>query len=120
MGTIGRAYEAGGGEAERVDHRVGCSDTQLEEHFRLDASQSDDRVYRTFRIGKIITRLRYDLRRGTTALCGEFVGVCAAVLEYHAEAGRGRDHGALAGYLDRPEIGRAQSALDGRDDYRNL
>src|ERR1019366_5902319 len=72
------------------------------------------------RLGKIVARLRHDLRRGSAPLRRIAVGLRAPVPRTDGKARRRFDRRIVARNLDRAEDNLAQSALDGGYYHRNL
>ena len=70
--------------------------------------------------GKILARVRHDLRRGPAPLRRVAVRLRPPVPRPDAQARRRLDRGAVAGDLDRAEDRLAQPALDGRHGHRDL
>ena len=79
-----------------------------------------DGHHRTLGVGKVVARLRHDLRRGAAPIRRVAVGLRAPVPGADGQAGRRLDRGALTGDLDRSEDDLAQPALDGRHGHRDL
>ena len=84
------------------------------------AARQSDRDDRPVGLGKILARLRHDLRRGAAPLRRVALRLRAAVSGNDAEAGRRPDRRALAGDLDRAEDDVAQPALHRRHRHRDL
>ena len=76
--------------------------------------------HRGERFGEVVARLRHGLRRGAAAVRGIAVRLRPAVPRADGEAGRGSHRRHLSGHRDPPEEQRAEPALDGRDDDRDL
>src|SRR5436305_13085826 len=79
-----------------------------------------DRLHRAVGFGQVVARVRHDLRRRATPVRGIAVGLRAPVPRPDGQARRRLHRGAVAGDLDRPEVGVAQPAIDGWHDYRDL
>ena len=71
-------------------------------------------------LGQVVAGVRHDLRRGPAPVRRVAVGVRPAVPRADGQARRRLHRGPVAGDLDRPEVGVAQPALDGRHDHRDL
>ena len=71
-------------------------------------------------LGQVVARLRHHLRRGPAPLRRVAVGLRPPVPRPDGQARRRLHRGPVAGHLDRPEVGVAQPALDGRHHHRGL
>ena len=98
----------------------GAREHNLHERRPRPAARPADRVHRPVGFGQVVARVRHDLRRGPAPLRRVAVGVRPAVPRPDGQARRRLHRGSVAGDLDRPEVGVAQPALDGRHDHRDL
>ena len=76
--------------------------------------------HRRLRLGKEHPRLRHPLRRGTAALRGESLRLCAAVPRADGKARRGKHRGTLPGHLHRAEDHLQKPPLHRRHRHRDL
>ena len=93
---------------------------QPEEHRRHAPATAVHRRDRRERLGEVVARLRYGLRRGTAALRRIAVGLRPAVPRADGEAERRPYRRHLPGHRHSPEEQLAEPAVDGGDDNRDL
>ena len=84
------------------------------------APQPADLLYGGERVGEELAGLRHALCRGAAALRAKSLQFRPAVSRADAQARRGPDLRSEPGHLDLAEDGRAEPALDGRHDHRDL
>ena len=108
-----------GGDRAR-HHGPGRPRAQPQERQRRAAPRQARRVHRPVRVGQVEPRVRHDLRRGAAALRRVAQLVRPPVPRPDGQARRRRHRGAVAGDLDRPEVGEPQPALHGRHHHRGL
>ena len=77
------------------------------------------RLHRPVGVGQVVARLRHDLRRGPAPLHRVAVVLRPPVPRPGRPARRRLHRGPLPGDLHRPEVGRQQPPLHGRDDHRD-
>ncbi len=98
----------------------GAREHNLRERRPRAATRPPDRVHGPLGFREVVAGVRHDLRGGPAALRRVAVGVRAPVPRADGQARRRLHRGAVAGDLDRPEVGVAQPALDRRHDHRGL
>src|SRR4051812_631618 len=95
----------------RLDCGARRARPQPEKYRRRSPARPAGRDHRPVRIGKVLARLRHDLRRGTTALRRIALLLRPAVPRTNGEAGRRFDRRVVAGYRDRTKDDRVQSQI---------
>ena len=103
----------------QIHRRSRRAHAQPQEHRSHAADRQADHRHRRQRIGKVVARLRHDLRRRAAALRRVAVGLRPAVPRADGEAGRRSHRRHLAGDRHPPEEQHPQSALDRRHDDRD-
>ncbi len=93
---------------------------QPQEHQRRAPSGEAHRVHRPVGLGQVVAGLRHHLRGGPASLRRVAQRLRAPVPGPDGQARRRLHRGAVAGHLDRPEVGVAQPPLHGRHHHRGL
>ncbi len=103
----------------RRSRRSRRAHAQPQEHRSDAADRQADHRDRRQRIGKVVARLRHDLRGRPAAVRRVAVGLRAAVSRADGEARRRSHRRHRAGHRHPPEEQHQESALDGRNDDRD-
>ncbi len=110
------------GRSQKAEFIVveGASQNNLRDISRFHPARQNHRLHRAFRIGKIVSRLRYALCRRAKPLYRNASRLFARAGQTTAETQSGKDRRALP--IDRPRAKnrRAESAQHHRHDHRNL